>query len=40
MQSAYTEYNEEAKILGATRFITKPFDDIDLRDLVNDFLID
>lgn len=38
MQSAYIEYNEEAKILGATRFIEKPFDDKDLKDLVMDYL--
>lgn len=39
MQSAYIEYNEEATVLGATKFIEKPFDDKDLRELIYDYLV-
>ena len=39
MQSAYTEYNEEAMVLGADGFMEKPFDDKDLRELITKYLL-
>lgn len=39
MQSAYTDYNEEAMSLGATSFIEKPYDTKELKELIHKYLI-
>jgi FixJ family two-component response regulator len=39
MQSAYTEYNEEAKLLGASDFIEKPYNSDNIKIILYHYLV-